>query len=116
MPADHDKRLQSYLTAMGDLQNSVVMLDALHAFYSGNPPESASQHYRQQQNQLLGEFIARREELFDFWRPAPDRAFPGDKRRRYCRGRLYSTISANFRPQRQRTIFNRTGSTHGNDG
>ncbi|ANE56573.1 MULTISPECIES: CHAD domain-containing protein [Methylomonas] len=76
LPADHDKRLQSYLTAMGDLQNSVVMLDALHAFYSGNPPEFASQHYRQQQNQLLGEFIARREELFDFWRPAPDRAFP----------------------------------------
>lgn len=76
LPADHDQRLQSYLTAMGEIQNTVAMLAALQTFYCENPPESASQHYRQRQNQLIGEFIARREELFGFWRPAPDQAFP----------------------------------------
>lgn len=76
LPAQHDQRLQSYLTAMGEIQNTVAMLAALQTFYCGNPPESASQLYRQRQNQLIGEFIARREELFGFWRPAPDQAFP----------------------------------------
>lgn len=76
LPADHDQRLQSYLTAMGEIQNSVVILAALQNFYGGNPPESALAHYRQRQNQLIGEFVARCEELSGFWRPAPDQAFP----------------------------------------
>ena len=76
LPADHDQRLQSYLTAMGEIQNTVVMLAALQNFYCGNPPESALAHYRQRQNLLIGEFVARREELSGFWRPAPNQAFP----------------------------------------
>ncbi|WP_186289617.1 CHAD domain-containing protein [Methylomonas koyamae] len=76
LPADHDQCLQRYLTAMGEIQNTVVMLAALQNFYGGNAPESALAHYRQRQNQLIGEFVAHHEELFGFWRPAPDQAFP----------------------------------------
>ncbi|MGZ4957706.1 MAG: CHAD domain-containing protein [Methylomonas sp.] len=76
LPDSHLKRLQNYLTRMGDIQNSSVLLRTLEAFFGGAVPANIRMHYQKQQQDLIDGFMAHREEIFEFWRSSPDRALP----------------------------------------
>jgi CHAD domain-containing protein len=68
LPDDHQKQLQTYLTRMGDIQNSAVLLQMLDAFFPDGIPQTILRHFQQQQNDLIAAFMAHREEIFGFWR------------------------------------------------
>lgn len=76
LPEAHLKRLQTYLTRMGDIQNSAVLLKTLEAFFVDGVPTEIRAYYQKQQQDLINAFMAHREEIFGFWRSAPDLAQP----------------------------------------
>ncbi|AMK77975.1 MULTISPECIES: CHAD domain-containing protein [Methylomonas] len=67
LPEPLFKQLQSYLTHMGDIQNSTVLLNTLDAFFVHKIPEAIEQYYRQQQQDLITVFMARASEILEFW-------------------------------------------------
>lgn len=76
LPENHLRNLQDYLTRMGDIQNSAVLLRALELFFVDGVPEEIQQYYRKQQRALIDEFIEHRGEIFGLWRSTPDQALP----------------------------------------
>ncbi|MBD9361703.1 CHAD domain-containing protein [Methylomonas fluvii] len=62
--------LKSQLTRMGDIQNSVVMLQTLELFFQYQIPTAIEQYYRQQQQELIDSFMACCSEILAF-RHAP---------------------------------------------
>lgn len=76
LPENHLRRLQTYLTRMGDIQNSAVLSLSLEAFFVDGVPEGVIRYYRKQQQGLLEQFIEHRGEIFSFWRSTPDQALP----------------------------------------
>lgn len=76
LPSTHIKRLQNYLTLLGDIQNSAVLAQALAQFFTDPEAENIHQYYRQQQQSLLTDFSLRREEALSFWRLNPELAHP----------------------------------------
>lgn len=68
LPEGHLQGLQDYLTAMGEIQNSTVLIDNLNDFFSDAIPEAVEQHYRQRHNDLIAAYLLRSAEIFDFWR------------------------------------------------
>lgn len=73
---DHQKQLQTYLTRMGDIQNSAVLLQMLDAFFPAGIPQTILRHFQQQQNDLIAAFMAHREEIFGFWRKNSEQDLP----------------------------------------
>ncbi len=76
LPENHSHYLQNYLTRMGDIQNSAVLIRALEFFFVDGVPEEIQQYYCRQQQALIGEFMEHRGEIFGFWRSTPDQALP----------------------------------------
>ncbi|WP_020482955.1 CHAD domain-containing protein [Methylomonas sp. MK1] len=60
-------RLKNYLTCMGNIQNSVVLLNTMEAFFKHKIPVTIKQHYSQQQQELVNTFINQRESIIEFW-------------------------------------------------
>ncbi|MCQ8119749.1 CHAD domain-containing protein [Methylomonas rosea] len=50
-------RLKSYLTRMGDIQNSVVMLQTLQLFFQHRIPAEIERYYQRQQQELIDAFM-----------------------------------------------------------
>lgn len=68
LPEDHAKRLQRYLTRMGDIQNARVLLQTLAIFFESAVPPTVQEYYQKQQQALIDEFMQHRQEIFGFWR------------------------------------------------
>jgi len=75
-PADQAKRMQDYLTLLGDIQNSAVLIQSLEAFFTAGVPVAIQKHFQQQQQGLLDGFLARQDEVFGFWRTGRDNGLP----------------------------------------
>lgn len=76
LPENHLRNLQNYLTRMGDIQNSAVLLRTLELFFVDGVPEEIRRYYGKQQQALIDEFMEHRGEIFGFWRSSPDQALP----------------------------------------
>lgn len=53
LPESYLKQLQAYLTHLGNIQNSAVLLNNLEAFFQHNPPLAITSHYQQSQQALV---------------------------------------------------------------
>ncbi len=76
LPENHLKRLQCYLTRMGDIQNSAVLLKTLEVFFGDGVPAEIRAYYQKQQGDLICAFMAHSDEILEFWRSSPDQILP----------------------------------------
>lgn len=76
MPQNHIEQLQAYLTRMGEIQDSSVLLRNLKAFFGGQMPTSIQGYYQHRHSTILSAFISKREQIEQFWRPSANQAFP----------------------------------------
>ncbi|QSB02391.1 CHAD domain-containing protein [Methylomonas sp. EFPC1] len=58
--------LKSHLTRMGDIQNSVIMLQTLELFFQHQIPSAIEQYYRRQQQELIDSFMTCCSEILVF--------------------------------------------------
>ncbi|MGZ0076468.1 CHAD domain-containing protein [Methylomonas sp. YC3] len=68
LPIDYLKKLQNSCTDMGDIQNSLVLLDALDTFFQHKIPEEIKQHYQCKQQALIEAYTAHLADILDFQR------------------------------------------------
>jgi CHAD domain-containing protein len=59
--------IQAYLSVMGDIQNSSVLMQALSVFFLNAIPEDISTNFLQKQKSLLLQFLQNKEQCLDFW-------------------------------------------------
>lgn len=78
LPDDHLKRLQTYLTYLGEFQNACVLLENLNRFFGHQPPVNIMAYYQQRQHDILHDYLAQRGEMRQFWRPTPHQPHPWD--------------------------------------
>ncbi|MGY6277177.1 CHAD domain-containing protein [Methylomonas sp. MgM2] len=76
LPPDHLKRLHAYLTGMGEIQDSSVLILSLKHFFGDEVPLSVQSYYQHRHSVILSAYMAKREGLLQFWRPDADRPFP----------------------------------------
>lgn len=79
MPEETLQRLHDYQTLMGEIQDMEVMLraiDQLAAAHSECSMEPVRQFYQQMHEQKVAAYIQRMNEVYSFWRTAPERPFP----------------------------------------
>ena len=75
-PTELPKNMQNYLTLMGDIQNSAVLSQNLENFFGEGTPEGVQQYFQKQQQDLLREFMERKDELLSFWRASKEEGWP----------------------------------------
>jgi len=61
------KAIEAYLTLLGDIQNSAVLLTALELYFTEETPANIQTHFRQQQQTLITKFMSQKDELLGFW-------------------------------------------------
>lgn len=76
LPADLLKRLQTYLTFLGEIQNSSVLLDSLNRFFAHHPPAALRTYYQQRHQAILTNYMTQRSEILQFWRQQANHPFP----------------------------------------
>ncbi len=79
MPEETLQRLHNYQTLMGEIQDMEVMLrhiDDFAAAHAACDMEEVRQFYQQQHQQKVSAYIQRMNEVYSFWRNAPDRPLP----------------------------------------
>ncbi|MCS6830914.1 MAG: CHAD domain-containing protein [bacterium] len=79
MPEQLLARLHDYQTLMGEIQDMEVMLRAIDEFAAKNQQcmmEPVRQFYQQRHAERVSAYIQRMNEVYSFWRAAPDRALP----------------------------------------
>lgn len=76
LPENLPQRLQSYLTSLGDIQNSQVLIDALRGFHADAMPERLYQYFLARQQALVEAYLARKDELTTFWRASAEQPYP----------------------------------------
>ncbi len=76
LPENHPQRLQNYLTSLGDIQNSQVLIDTLRSFHADAMPESLHQYVLARQQALVEAYWSRKDELATFWRASPEQSYP----------------------------------------
>lgn len=76
LPDKHLQQLQTYLTRLGEIQNSCVLLDNLNRFFGHYPPEYIQTYYSQRHQALLQDYLDHCSEIMLFWRPATQKPFP----------------------------------------
>ena len=72
LPSTHLEHLQAYLTCLGEIQNSCVLLHNLQSFFHGSIPSSTLTHYQQHQKKLLDTYLANSEQIRSFWPLKPN--------------------------------------------
>ena len=78
LPKQHTQQLKNYLTLMGEIQDSSVLVTALTSYFADNLPMSIKEKYLNQQRQLVNNFMANTQQLNGFWRDSAEQAFPWD--------------------------------------
>lgn len=76
LPDDHLERIQAYLTRLGEIQNSCVLLDNLNRFFGHQPPPAIQTYFQQCHQALLDDYMSHSSEILQFWRPAAYAPFP----------------------------------------
>ncbi len=76
LPTDHLKHLQTYLTHLGEIQNTCVLLNNLTSFFNSSIPPTVLSHYRQHQSELVQTYLAQSADIELFWRSTTSQAFP----------------------------------------
>ncbi|MGD0958470.1 MAG: CHAD domain-containing protein [Methylomonas sp.] len=76
LPEDHAKKMQNYLTLLGDIQNSAVLFQNLAEFYAAGVPAAVQAHFQHSRQLLLDEFMQRQDEVLGFWRIGRDNGLP----------------------------------------
>jgi CHAD domain-containing protein len=76
LPEDHFKHLQTYLTYLGEIQNSCVLLTSLNRFFAHQLPDSLQKHYQQRHQAMLNNYMTQRSEILQFWRQHKNDPFP----------------------------------------
>lgn len=76
LPDNHLDHLQAYLTRLGEIQNSCVLLDSLNRFFGHQPPTNIQAYYAERHQSLIDDYLKHSDELLQFWRPAPQQGFP----------------------------------------
>lgn len=67
LPATHLETLPAYLTRLGEIQNSRVLLDSLNRFFGHQPPESIQRHYTNRHQALINDFMLHKTDILTFW-------------------------------------------------
>lgn len=82
-PSQSLKKMQAYQTSMGEIQDMEVALQRLAKFEKHAPadydPEPARSYYKERHALAISRFIENEDEVFIFWRPAPDQPFSKEK-------------------------------------
>jgi CHAD domain-containing protein len=82
-PADYLKRMHNYQTTMGDIQDMEVAMQELADFGELAPassdPEPVHSYYKERHTLAISRYIEGKDEVFTFWRSAPDQSFPKEK-------------------------------------
>lgn len=76
LPENHLERIQAYLTRLGEIQNSRVLLDSLNRFFGHQPPPAIQTYFQQSHQALLDDYMHHGSEILQFWRPAAYAPFP----------------------------------------
>lgn len=79
MPEDLIQRLHDYQTLMGEIQDMEVMLRSIDEFATRNQQcmmEPVRQFYEHKHQERVSAYIQRMNEVYSFWRTAPERALP----------------------------------------
>lgn len=76
LPKGHIKSLQIYLTDLGEIQNSCVLLAYLNRFFAHQPPAAVQTYYQQHHQALLNSYMTQRSGFLQFWRPQANAPFP----------------------------------------
>ena len=79
LPENHLVRIQAYLTDMGEIQNSCVLLLSLKTFFAGEMPASVQTHYQHRHSTIIMAYMSRRKELLQFWRSNAELAMPWEQ-------------------------------------
>jgi CHAD domain-containing protein len=61
------EKIKSYLTLMGDIQDSAVLTNNLNKFYNQQVPENIQQVFQKQQQELLRNFIQHQQVILNCW-------------------------------------------------
>jgi len=76
LPDNHLKRLHAYLTSMGEVQDSNILMLNLKNFYIEEVPPSIQSYYQHRHSVILSAYMSRRDEIMQFWRQDASQAFP----------------------------------------
>lgn len=79
LPEEILYRLHDYQTLMGEIQDAEVLLRALDAFASRSAPcnmDEVQRYYQQVHAQRIERYLQHMNEVYSFWRSAPDRTLP----------------------------------------
>ncbi|AEF99383.1 CHAD domain-containing protein [Methylomonas methanica] len=76
LPENHLERIQAYLTRLGEIQNSCVLLDSLNRFFGHQPPPAVDTYFQHCHQDLLDDYMHHGNEILQFWRPAAYAPFP----------------------------------------
>ena len=76
LPEQHLQQLQAYLTRLGEIQNSCVLLDNLNRFFGHQPPPDIQTYFLQRHQALINDYMAHGSEIVQFWRASPKTTFP----------------------------------------
>ena len=89
-PESYFKRMHDYQSAMGDIQDVEIFLNALADFAENMPhparkgsasfdPKPIRRFYKKRHTESVAAYFEDKGELSTFWRPAPDQPFPWEK-------------------------------------
>jgi len=76
LPNNHLKQLHAYLTSMGEIQDSSVLILNLKNFFVDEVPSPIQSYYQHRHSVILSAYMSRRDEILQFWRTNVDRPFP----------------------------------------
>lgn len=76
LPDHHLQHLQAYLTRLGDIQNSCVLLESINRFFGHHPPPDIQNYYARRHQALLDDYWRHGSEILQFWRAKTHLAFP----------------------------------------
>jgi len=81
-PAENLKRMHSYQSLMGEIQDVEVIMQALAEapiHLSRFDPEPVRSYYERCHAEAISTYLAAMNQLDSFWRPAPDQPFPWEQ-------------------------------------
>ena len=76
LPINHANHMQSYLTRLGEIQNSTVLLDSINRFFGHQPPDKVHARFESRHQSLLNDYFVHSHEITGFWRANPYQDFP----------------------------------------
>lgn len=76
LPETQLDEMQVYLTRLGEIQNSRVLLDNQNRFFGHLTPAAIQTHYQQRHQALLDDYMNHGSEILQFWRPKASAPFP----------------------------------------